>query len=44
MYVVTQRTVCSTALNAVVDSDYNKFMDGKPSYRLEELKEKVPKE
>jgi transposase InsO family protein len=39
-----EKKLYTTALNAVVDSDYDKFMDGKPSYTLEELKEKVPKE
>ena len=45
MYVVTQRIGEEVIpLYAVVDGDYDKFMDGKPSYTLEELEEKVPKE
>ena len=36
-----EKKLYSTALKAVVDCDYDKFMDGKPSYTLDELKEKV---
>jgi hypothetical protein len=39
-----ENNFCSATLHNIADSDYDKFMIGKPSYTPEELRTKVPKE